>query len=161
MVLIRRAKKSDKDGLLQLASVFHIGTRMNRNIVSKKLFELIKYRNYKKHIIEDVSNSLTDNKGIVFVAEQNGQLVGYIYGSVKLQPKKILEKVGYVEDWFMLDGFRHKGIGRKLWAKLMTWFKSKKCDCIELKVYPENEPSKKIYRKLGLIEKDIIMGKKL
>ncbi len=161
MVLIRRAKKSDKRQLLGLSREFHNSTRLNRRIVSAKLFQLLArdFKHYHKEKIAKYTNADEDNA--TFVAEENGKLIGFIYGRIEEAQKKKLKRIGYVADWFVLEGFRHKGIGRRLWAQLIIWFKLKKCDCIELKVYPDNEPSKKIYRKLGLIEKDIIMGKKL
>ncbi len=163
MVVIRKVRKSDAEQLLKLEREFSKGTTLNRRIVSQKLLRLIRYRNYVEHWREEVNNyfKLRKRNEVLFVAEENGVLIGYACGKVISQPEKVLDKVGYVNDWFVTKKRRGKGIGKALWNKLFAWFKEKKCKCLELKVYPGNNPALKVYRKLGLIDKLIVMGKKL
>ena len=165
MVLIRKVRKSDKAQLLQLRREFHQCTVMNRAIVSKAVFKLVEFRDYDDAIRKDASKYVRAGKGngkeIAFVAVENSQVVGYIYGIIKTRQKEVHDTPGYVEHWFVAQSSQGKGIGKLLWCALLKWFKSKKCNCIELKTYVGNKRARAVYRKLGLVEKIVAMGKKL
>ncbi|MDP3742105.1 MAG: GNAT family N-acetyltransferase [Candidatus Micrarchaeota archaeon] len=163
MVIIRKARKSDKGQLLHLQRSFSAETTLNRRMVSKKLFELLQYHDYEQNLKDDIRKYIaTDSKkGICFVAEENEKLIGVIFGLVKNQPKKVLHTLGYVNDWFVLKECRGKGVGKLLWLKMMAWFRKRRCKAVELKVYPNNKSATAVYRKLGLIDTMVTMSKKL
>jgi len=162
MILIRVLKKKDEKQLLNLAFDF-FKKNQRGEIVSKKLLPLIQYKNYDEHLREDVGKymRLDNNKAIIFVAEDNEKLIGYIYGRIINKPKMRLGRIGVIEDWFVEEKYRGKRIGEILWNRLIEWFKSKKCNRLELDVYPTNKKAIKIYHKLGFIDKNIVMTKKL
>jgi ribosomal protein S18 acetylase RimI-like enzyme len=162
MVKIRVLQKNDKKELLKLAIEFFKKNQRGK-IVSKKLLPLIKYKNYDKHVKEDVKKymKLNPREAIIFVAEENEKLIGYIYGRILNRPKMIYNRVGIIEDWFVEEKYRNLKIGELLWNKLISWFKMEKCKCLELDVYPTNRKAIDIYHKLGFIDKSLILIKKL
>lgn len=160
MLKIRTLRKEDEKQLLSLAIHFFKNYQRGK-IVSKKLLSLIRYKNYDKHLKEDIKEymKLDQKKAVIFVAEDNKKLVGYIYGRIITRSKMVLNRVGIIEDWFVEEGYRGKKIGEMLWNILIKWFKKKKCNCLELDVYPTNKQAIKIYHKLGFIDKSIVMIK--
>jgi ribosomal protein S18 acetylase RimI-like enzyme len=162
MIKIRSLKKTDEKQLLNLAIHFFKDNQRGK-IVSKKLLNLIKYKNYDEHVKEDVKGymKLDKKEAMIFVAEDNRNLIGYIYGRIVNKPKMVLNKIGIIEDWFVEEEYRDKGIGETLWNRLIIWFKSKKCNKLELDVFTTNKHAIEIYHKLGFVDKVIVMTKKL
>jgi len=161
MIKIRRVQRADKERLLKL--VTHFLKKQRRKMVPKKLLPLIRYKNYDEHLREDTEGyvRLNPKEAVLFVAEDNNELIGYIYGRVLNRPKKVFSKVGMVEDWFVEEKYRGRKVGAMLWKKLIEWFKNKGCNCLELDVYPKNKHAVNIYRKLGFIDEVVKMTKKL
>ena len=162
MIKIRLLQKSDEKQLMRLAINFFKKNQRGK-IVSKKLLPLIQYKDYDKHLKEDVKGymRLNSKEAVIFVAENNKKLIGYIYGRIIKKPKMILSKTGIIEDWFVEKEYRGKKIGEMLWNRLIDWFKKKKCNCLQLDVYPTNKHAIKIYHQLGFIDKSIVIIKKL
>jgi RimJ/RimL family protein N-acetyltransferase len=160
MIRIRPLQKSDEKQLLRLAINF-FKKEQGGKIVSKKLLPLIKYKNYDKHLREDIKGymRLDPKKAKIFVAEDR-RLIGFIYGRIDERPKKVLNRVGIIDDWFVEKEYRGKGIGEMLWESLMEWFDSKKCNCLELDVFTTNKKTIDIYHRLGFIEKVVVMTRK-
>jgi ribosomal protein S18 acetylase RimI-like enzyme len=161
MIKIRALRKSDEKQLLRLAVDF-FKKEQGGEIVSKKLLPIIKFKDYDRHLREDVKGymKLDPKKAIIFVAEDK-KLIGYIYGRVDERPKKVLNKVGIIDDWFVEKSYRGIGIGEMLWDKLMEWFKNKKCNCLELDVFTTNKHAIDIYHRLGFVDKVLFLTKKL
>ena len=175
MIKIRRLQKSDGKQLLDLATRF-LKKEQKGKIASKKLLPLIEYKDYDSHLNEDVKKytKLNSRRAIIFVAEmlsistatlsvaEDGKrLIGYIYGRIENRPKMVLDRCGIIEDWFVEEKYRGQGIGEMLWDKLIRWFKSKKCNCLETDAYPTNKLAVNIYHELGFIDKKIVLMKKL
>jgi GNAT superfamily N-acetyltransferase len=162
MVKIRTIRKNDEKQLLELVTNF-LKKYQRSKIVSKKLLSMIKYKDYDEHLREDVKKymKLNPKKAAVFVADNNGKLIGYIYGRILNKPKMVLSRIGIIEDWFVEDKYRGKGVGEMLWKKLISWFKEKRCNRLELDVFTTNKHAINIYHRLGFIDKLIVMTRKL
>jgi len=161
MMEIRPVRKTDKKRLLKM--VTHFFKKQRNTMVPKKLLPIIRYKNYEKHLREDVEAyvRLKPKEAVIFVAEDGDELIGYIYGRVLNRPKKVLSKAGVIEDWFVEENYRGKGIGAMLWRRLIRWFKNKGCACLEINAYTKNKHAINIYRKMGFIENVIEMTKKI
>ncbi|OGI12653.1 hypothetical protein A3K64_03675 [Candidatus Micrarchaeota archaeon RBG_16_36_9] len=161
MIDIRSLLKEDKKQLLVLAVDF-FKKNQRGEIVSKKLLPLIKYKNYDSHLKKDVRKymELNHKKEAIFVAEEEGILIGYVYGRIVLKPKMVLSRIGIIEDWFVNKEYRGKGVSMMLWNRLMEWFRDKKCDRLELDVYTTNKHAIDVYHKMGFLNKTIVMTKK-
>jgi len=162
MIKIRTLRKNDEKQLLDLA-IYFFKKEQRGKIASKKLLPLIEYKDYDKHLKEDVKRymKLNPREAIIFVAEDNKKLIGYIYGRIEKRPIMVLNKCGIIEDWFMKEKYRGKGIGEMLWDKLIRWFKSKKCNCLKTDAYLTNKLAIDIYHKLGFSDEKIAMLRKL
>jgi len=99
-------------------------------------------KHYKDRISQDDS--------CVFVAIVNKKIIGYLCGKLaktgsfgRLPTVSVAE----IETFFVLDKFRSKGIGKKLYEKFIEWCKAKKVNKARLDVHHQNKLTLKFYRK--------------
>ena len=108
---------------------------------------------FSKEELKDI----IDNK-YMFVAKENGKVVGYILIG------KIVEgiKTGYkyrkelpIDAMIVDDDMRGKGIGTKLIEYVINLAKKNKCTGIRLTVNEENTSARKLYEKVGMKLKNV------
>ena len=75
-----------------------------------------------------------------------------------LKPKK---KVGYIEEFFLVEKFRGKGISTRLMNETIKWFKQKKIEFVSLCVFTKNKGVVNVYKKFGFESFSIYMRKKI
>lgn len=160
-IIIRKLQKKDHPQLLNL--VRELRKTGERQHISKKLLPLIRYKNPQKQVISDVNRYVNFKPSIAtfFVAEENGNLVGYILGNINKRSGRVFDKIGFIEDWFVKEEHRRKKVGEKLWKELIAWFRRKKCNGLELQAFTNNQNAIEIYHKFGFINKTLTLMKKL
>jgi GNAT superfamily N-acetyltransferase len=160
-IIVRPLRKSDRDQMFSLATNFFKKDHW-RDSDLKRLSPMIKYKDYDKHLKEDLRQymKLNPKKAAIFVVEDNGRLIGYIYGRIERRPKMVLDVLGIIEDYFVEKPYRGKGISDMLWKKMMEWFREKKCKRLDVQTYPGNKHALKLYHKYGFVDKQIVMTKK-
>ena len=111
-------------------------------------------------VFSDLILALTGRSAIVWLAEEDGQPIGYALCRLHHEDVKGTESkpVGYLEAVYVLPEHRRQGIGRRLVQVCETWTKDKK-DCTELAsdcrvTAPE---ALAFLTKLGFIEVDRIV----
>src|SRR5690606_24738134 len=89
----------------------------------------------------------------VFVAENNGSLVGFLEVSVRPFVEDCeSDHVGYLEGWFVEDDYRNQGIGRELVASAENWAREKGLTEMASDAEIGNETSLAAHRSLGYKE---------
>ena len=98
----------------------------------------------------EVQSWLEDKDTRVLVAEEDGKLIGYIRGVVEDAPTfASVKRIGVVYDTFVAEEFRKKGIGKKLFAELLAWFREQGVKNVELNVDARNPAAIALWRKSG------------
>ncbi|MBS7658230.1 MAG: GNAT family N-acetyltransferase [Candidatus Bathyarchaeia archaeon] len=100
---------------------------------------------------EWILRNIKGDKTVVFVAEHNGEIVGYILGWVS-QPWDYKSNRGYICDCFVKEKYRRKGIGAALCKAILNWFINRNVTCIEADVYSNNTASLEMFKSLGFKE---------
>ena len=90
------------------------------------------------------------------VAEENGQVVGFIWFSLIPEKKSAFIHAIYVE-----SSFRGSGLADKLLSHVESFCKEKKIENIELNVTTKLIPAIKFYQKKGFLIKRHFMSKNL
>ncbi|MEW5996537.1 MAG: GNAT family N-acetyltransferase [Candidatus Micrarchaeota archaeon] len=159
-VTIRKLQKSDYHQFSELIIEEHLNNEM---LVKKELWEMIKRRQPRKQLIGEATKRmhLSPDKAVIFLAEENEALVGYIWGNIIKRSGRVLDKIGFIEDWYLKEGYRRKGIGTLLWKELTKWFKNKGCNGLELQAFTTNQTAISIYHRIGFIDKTLTLMKKL
>jgi GNAT superfamily N-acetyltransferase len=99
---------------------------------------------------------------VVFVADNNGKIVGFLYGWIEKRDYHYRsKKFGVCSDIFISSGYRRNGVGRKLIKKFEEWCKRKGLKYLELSTNFKNEVARKFYPAMGFEEYEVFYMKKL
>ncbi len=86
----------------------------------------------------------------VFVAEMNGEVVGFMLCRVKRVPAHMGGVlVGELSDMWIVEKARRKGIGDKLSRLALDWLRGQGVHSVEIQVLRDNEASWKLYERMG------------
>lgn len=151
---IRRAEKKDiihiNKLLRQVLNVHHQG----RSDIFKP--------NAKKYTDEELENIISDDSRPVFVAAENGEVLGYAFCIfVEHKDDNILTdiKTLYIDDLCVDENKRGKHIGTDLYNYVLNFAKKTGCYNVTLNVWACNAEAIKFYEKLGLVPQKIGMEK--
>jgi ribosomal protein S18 acetylase RimI-like enzyme len=98
----------------------------------------------------------------VFVAQENGKLVGYLVARVLEDPPVLkIRRKGVITDIFVERGYRKRGIGQKLTERALKWFRKQNLQFAELSVYVKNTSGKIFWKQMGFENHMAIMRKEL
>lgn len=93
--------------------------------------------------------SVDDSHVQTYVAEENGQVIGYVYGTVvDLLPEMFIdERAGIVGDIYVSAAHRGKGVGTALMQAMKDWFKLREVSHYEWYVAAMNETGIRFWEK--------------
>lgn len=154
---IRSATSHDKKELVRLIKEFESS---DKNL-SEKQRQIRSYKDLEKMAQERVEKYLSQPEYIVFVAEKNGVLKGFICGEIKNKKYRVYNKEGFVGDWFIEGDCQGQGIGKKLFDKLVEEFKKVECTHIGLDTHLENKKAIEIYEHMGFTKRLVTFFKTL
>ena len=121
---------------------------------------------YRQRMVENSE----DMDGAIYVAEDNGRVVGFIQGVIiDHQPGQDVvfdavhapRKDGWIGLLYVEPEQRGSGIGRALLDEMKRYFQSKNCDTLRLKVLSGNQRAIAFYEKYGLTAREVEMVTKL
>jgi ribosomal protein S18 acetylase RimI-like enzyme len=132
-------KPADVDSLAPLVDQF---VSANRTLTYRP--------DYRNAFRDSARNTLNDTNVVIFVAEEEGEIVGLITGRISDNGGIILpEKIGYISITVVLSKYRRKGIARRLWERLNEWFLSNGIDEVQLYVAPDNDEARGFWQDCG------------
>lgn len=130
-----------KDLLLELQEYVCSIDREKYNIITDEYRE----ESFKKTIRE-----VSENNGIIFLAEDDNKIVGFIAGII-IEAENTYEfrgpKTGRVTELIVTKNCRAKGTGKILLDKIEEYFKSNGCKRSIIEVFEYNEMGKNFYYK--------------
>ena len=117
---------------------------------------------YTQRMIHDTAN----HDGKLYVAEVDGQIVGFVQGSMHIQtPEEIQERghviSGDIKELFVTKTYRGKKIGQQLMQVIENYFMAKHCQQLSLDVFAPNMLARDFYQKNGFTERALILVKRL
>lgn len=104
---------------------------------------------------------VSGKNGFVLVAEDAGEIIGYLCGSVQKCPYdyRIIRRFAELENMIVNKKFRGKGIGEKLVQKFLKWCKDEKVNVISVNSSIQNEKGIAFYRKMGFKDYSLTLEK--
>jgi GNAT superfamily N-acetyltransferase len=100
---------------------------------------------------ERLEDRLDDRFSRVLVAEQDGMIVGYVFGMVVdlMSDLFVHEACGFIADIYVADAHRQMGVGRALVGALTEWFAERGAQYYEWHVADRNHEAKAFWQALG------------
>ncbi|MCU0496591.1 MAG: GNAT family N-acetyltransferase [Anaerolineae bacterium] len=98
-----------------------------------------------------LSDRMNDSHTRIFVAVEDGQVVGYVLGViVDLVPEMFQPEIGgFLADIYVDAPYRGRGIGRDLVETLMAWFQERQVRYVEWFVASKNADAQAFWTSLG------------
>jgi len=145
-MIIRRATKKD---VRELAGLWDKFMEYLQELDSEPLYE--RSKDSRDEWVKYIKKKRIGKRdSVMFVAEKSRALIGYCMAHVeKNKPIFKVKKYGHCDEFFVLEGYRGKGIGTKLKDTLFDWFKSRRLNYVEIGVLALNFGTIKVYRHWG------------
>ncbi|MCI0478469.1 MAG: GNAT family N-acetyltransferase [Anaerolineales bacterium] len=145
-ITIRRAQQSDLD---QLVSLWQELAELHADLLPEFALAPAQAQNVRAHLTE----LLRDNDERVFVAEENGALIGFINGAVRENPPVFTERyIGYIADAIVTARSRRRGVGEQLVQTMNVWFRECGVRIVHLSAATGNPISQAFWRNMGFAE---------
>lgn len=142
---IRPYRPSDLETLKTITAICFDGVCIDQNI--EQVYGLIHDHDWrwrkKRHIDDDAAV----NAAGIFVAEEDGQIVGYV--TTRVDPGA---KVGGIPNFAVLPAFQQRGIGRKLLEKAVAYLAAEGMQFARIETLDQNEVGAHFYPKFGFEE---------
>ena len=150
-IIIRKAKLEELSVIQDLNHDLFISDSKNDTLLDLEW----SYKEGSKYFQRRISGE----KGICFVAKLNGEVVGYLAGAMSgLEPWR-KESRAELENMYVKDEYRGKGIGTKLIEEFTRWARENGAQHIFLSVYSKNSSAQKFYERNKFTTTNLFMEK--
>lgn len=101
---------------------------------------------------------ITNNDGCAFVARVDDKIVGYLVGGISKQAShRIVPKFADMENMYVLEEYRSKGVGQMLYGSFLKWCKENGVGRIKAVASFTNTRAIEFYRKNGFQDFELIL----
>lgn len=105
---------------------------------------------------------LESSDDCVFVAEEEGRVVGYVFAALEpLSWKELRGPAGYIHDLAVAEESRHSGAGTKLMESAIQWLREHGAPRVILGTASSNHAAKSLFHHLGFHDTMIEMTMEL
>jgi len=156
-VEVRKATEHDRENILELKLKLK-----NQDIKTDPYLRPVDEAKdvYMKYLIRDFKKQGVDR--VILVAVEDGKIVAYIRGTLTKTLYVLNVKLrGTIDNLYVEEEYRRRGIAQSLIEELIRWFKEKKADVMTLHIYPLNLNTMALYKKLGFKEYSLNMSRRL
>ena len=103
-----------------------------------------------ERFLEYCKNIIKNSSYHVLVAEVDNTVVGYVISAIFENPEIfILSRYGFLAEMSVAADYRGSGIGKKLWARTVKWFRKEGINTVQLNVSYLNESGINFWNSLG------------
>lgn len=162
-ILIRKYEDADYDSFLRIIEDFQ--RYIAATDTSEVCCEFDSAADVKKYADQSLKD-VAEREGVIYFAEIDGKIVGFILGIVERNEKDTLYILthksgahGWIGEVYVDSEYRKRGIARRLIDKIITDFKEKGCVNVRLYVMADNQIAISAYEKLGFSTRDLEMSK--
>jgi GNAT superfamily N-acetyltransferase len=158
-IVVRQATRADRDQVLAFHRALYL--EHQARVVPSEVRPLAAYHDFERVLADDADSLLRSGDRLVFLAEQETLALGYASGHIDVEPRRVHPRRGIVEDWYVSEPARGRGVGRLLLEALADGFRSRGCDVIESSTWAENYGGRAAHAALGFSEVQVVMRKRL
>ena len=142
---IRRYRPSDLETLKTITAICFDGVCIDQNI--EQLYGLIHGKDWRWRKRRHIDADAAINAGGIFVAEEDGQIVGYI--STRIDPAT---KVGGIPNFAVLPAYQQRGIGSRLLEEAVAYLAAEGMRYARIETLAQNEVGAHFYPNFGFQE---------
>jgi ribosomal protein S18 acetylase RimI-like enzyme len=144
-IVIRPAEERDLPALGRLGAIMvrlHYGFDRDRFMAPRA--------NVEEGYAWFLGTQLEEPDMFVVVAEQDGEIVGYVYAGLEPQSwKELREAAGFIHDLVVDQAARGQGIGTRLAERAAGWLEEKGAPRVMLWSAERNGPAQRLFERLG------------
>ena len=97
-----------------------------------------------------LGGELKDASVAVFVAEQRGHVLGYVYAGIEPQSwKELREEAGFIHDVAVIERGRRSGVATALIEAALEWFRERNMPRVVLWAAEPNRDAQRLFGRLG------------
>lgn len=97
-----------------------------------------------------LGTQLGEDDVVVFVAERDSSVVGYVYAGLEPQSwKELREACGFVHDVVVEDGGRRAGVATALMEAAIAWLRDRGAPRVVLWTAQQNDGAQRLFDRLG------------
>lgn len=109
-----------------------------------------------------LGTQMKESEAVIFVAERDGSIAGYVYAQVEPQSwKELRDEAGFIHDVVVNDSDRHSGIGAALMEAAIAWFRERGVPRVILWTAYPNSGAQRLFERLGFRPTMIEMTREL
>lgn len=113
---------------------------------------------YEEKGTEYFKHKIDGTKGVCFVAEKSGKVIGYLAGSTFDAGSAYLAKRAELDNMFVEEEFRSSGIGATLVEEFKNWCKQNQVEKIFVNAFSPNTRAIAFYKKTGFEEYSLTLS---
>lgn len=110
---------------------------------------------------EKFSELINDSEVISILAEENGEIAGLCFASMRNKSGMAEMRTAYMDDLVVAEEWQHQGIARALFAQAEKNARELGAERLDLMVWSFNEKAKRLYEELGMVPQIYIYEKRL
>ncbi len=139
--MIRKIEKKDRETFLRFSEQFYASPAVAHDIPKE----------YHARAFDELMRSNEYAEG--FMVEADGKSVGFAL-TAKTYSREAGGKVLWLEELFILEEYRSRGLGREYFAYIENYAKQNGFARIRLEVEPENVRARALYGRIGYVPLD-------
>jgi len=109
-----------------------------------------------------LGTQMHESDACVFVAEQDGQVVGYVYAGLEpMSRKELRDAAGFIHDVAVAEPYRGRGLGEALVQRASDWLREHGAPRVLLWTAQRNAAAQRLFLRLGFRPTMIEMTREL
>ncbi|MCY3708851.1 MAG: GNAT family N-acetyltransferase [Caldilineaceae bacterium] len=142
---IRRYRPSDLETLKTITAICFDGVSIDQNI--EQLYGIIRGNDWRWRKVRHIDDDAEANADGIFVAEVDGQTVGYVTTRVDKAAG-----IGGIPNFAVLPEFQQRGIGRRLLEEAVSYFAAAGLSYARIETLDQNDVGAHFYPDFGFRE---------
>ncbi len=144
-VVVRKAEARDFDALGRLGAML---MRMHYTFDKQRFLE--PHPGVERGYGSFLGGFIDSPDDRVFVAEENGAVIGYVYAALEpMSWKELRGPAGFIHDVAVAEQSRRSGVGTKLMQTAINWLRERGAPRVILWTAAPNEIAHTLFRQLG------------